>query len=130
MMRSARYSGGSLVFWPLVLLAIIIRLSVGSLPLPQFLLDDPLKQFTNLSTLCDSQDFGPHSPDHHHAADVGDGIAVVDDLLAILIIGCVAAVFLVLSVTGRSFFWCFPPVRGPPLWRLSGIYAQGPPNLI
>ena len=129
-MRSARHSGGSLVFWPLVLLAIIIRLSVGSLPLPQFLLNDPLKQFTNLSTLCDSQDFGPHGPDHHHAADVGDGIAVIDDLLTILLTGGVVAVFLAVYLTSGHVFWCFPPVRGPPLWRLSGIYAQGPPHLI
>ncbi|MFT9450477.1 hypothetical protein [Gluconobacter japonicus] len=130
MMQSAWQSRGVLVFWPLVLLAIIIRLSVGSLPLPQSLLDDPLKQFANLSTLCDSQDLGTHTPDHHHAADVGDGIAVIDDLLTILLTGCVVAVFLAVYLTSRHVFWCFPPVRGPPLWRLSGIYAQGPPHLI
>lgn len=129
-MRDARQNVRMLVFWPLVLLAIIIRLSVGSLPLPQSLLDDPLKQFANLSTFCDSQDLGTHTPDHHHAADVGDGIAVIDDLLTILLTGCVVAVFLAVYLTSRHVFWCFPPVRGPPLLRLSGIYAQGPPHLI
>ncbi|MFT8642726.1 MAG: hypothetical protein ABF751_12470 [Acetobacter orientalis] len=124
------HSGGGLVFWPLVLLAIIIRLSVGSLPLPQFLLEDPLKQFASLSTLCDGQDLGSHSSDHHHAADVGDGIAVIDDLLTLILSGCVVAVFFAFFLTSRHAFWCFPPVRGPPLWRLSGIYAQGPPHLI
>jgi len=130
MKRCAWQSRGKLVFWPLVLLAIIVRLSVGSLPLSQFLLDDPLTQFTSLTTLCDSQDFGTHGPDHHHSADFGDGIAVIGDLLTTLVIGCVASVLLLLVMTGRGFFWCFPPVRGPPLWRLSGINAQGPPHLI
>lgn len=129
-MQSAWQSKGVLVFWPLVLLAITIRLSVGSLPLPQFLLDDPFKQLASLSTLCDSQDLGKHSPDHHHAADIGDGIAVIDDLVTILVIGCAVAVLLAFSRTGRRVVWCFPPVRAPPLWRLSGIYAQGPPHLI
>lgn len=129
-MRDSWQSRWGLVFWPLALLAIIIRISVGSLPLPQVFLDDPVKQLASLSTLCDSQDPHPHSPDHQHAADVGDGIFLINDLLTILVIGCAATVFLVLSTAGRRFFWCFPPVRGPPLLRLSGIYAQGPPHLI
>lgn len=58
------------VFWPLVLLALVARLTFGGVVSPTALVEDPLKDLIKLSILCEDQT--PLSdPDgsHHHATD-------------------------------------------------------------
>jgi len=117
-----------LAFWPLVLLALMVRLGIGSLPLPQIAANDPLRQIGELSTLCDSQDNGHNNPDHHRPADLGDGALLLGEVLAtITLTAGLGILFIFIQIRIRGF-WCFPPVRGPPIQRLSGIFAQGPPD--
>ncbi|WP_246375321.1 hypothetical protein [Gluconacetobacter takamatsuzukensis] len=117
--------------WPLVLLALVARLTLGGLASPQAVLADPLAQLASLSLICDSDH--PLVPDPaapHHAGDQGDGsllLAEAHDTPALSVGG--AAGFLALRSVVVGMAWVFPPVRGPPLQSLSSLYPQGPPAL-
>ncbi|OUJ15207.1 hypothetical protein HK28_08175 [Acetobacter sp. DsW_063] len=117
-----------LACWPLVLLALMARLSFGGLVSPQAALDDPVARVAALSLLCDSQHVGDGTPHDHVPSDMGDGIFLLGDALDNPAPAFVAFALLFLTFcVPCAHVWCFPPVRGPPLRRVASLYPQGPP---
>lgn len=118
--------GGKAVFWLLSLLALMMRL-VMTAPSPGIVPDDALDVLTQLSVLCDSTPL-PGS-DKHPPTSLADADLVLTGLLdgqEMALAGNVLHTGSILyGVMAR--FWCFPPVRGPPLYCLGTRFAQGPP---
>ncbi|NHN85077.1 hypothetical protein GOB93_10550 [Acetobacter musti] len=117
-----------LAAWLLVLLALLVRLSSGSIALPSSVFDDPVRQLTKLSILCDEP--APLSdPDgkHQQTGDDQDGSLLLADLLELLPLIAGACLPASLSVLCIHRVWTFPPVRGPPLRKRSSLCPQGPP---
>ncbi|MFW7269130.1 hypothetical protein ACMAUO_14310 [Gluconacetobacter sp. Hr-1-5] len=118
--------------WPLVLLALVARLTLGGLASPQAVFDDPLVQLASLSVFCDSgHPMAPGPEGSHHGGGGGqvDGFVLLAEALdtPALIVG--SAAFVVCAVVAMGMGWVFPPVRGPPFRHRFSLYPQGPPAL-
>lgn len=112
-------------FWPLVLLALVVRISFGSQVLPQAAIADAALQLAQISLLCDGHE--PGAPRHHPPADAGEGVLLLGDAQACLDLRSEPVIFLGALFTFVVSVWYFPPVRGPPRQKVSALYAQGPP---
>lgn len=115
------------MFWLLSLLALTMRLVMAA-PSSGIVSDDTLDILTQLSVLCDSTP--ATGPDKHHPpaslADADLALTGLFDGHELAFAGSVLHAGAILyGVMVR--FWCFPPVRGPPLHRLGTRFAQGPP---
>lgn len=124
--RGARWRAA----WPLVLLALIARLTLGGLPSPQAVFDDPLTQLATLSVFCDSDHPPMPDPDRsHQGGGQVDGFVLLAEALdtPALTVGGVA--LLVRTAVAGGVGWMFPPVRGPPFRHRFSLYPQGPPIL-
>lgn len=114
------------MFWLLSLLALMMRL-VMTAPSPGLVPDDALDVLTQISVLCDSTPLP--GPDKHPSTVLVDADLALTGLLdghEMAFAGSVLHAGAILyGVITR--FWCFPPVRGPPLHRLGTRFAQGPP---
>ncbi|MBO1324953.1 hypothetical protein K2X14_07320 [Acetobacter sp. TBRC 12305] len=115
-------------FWPLVLLALLARLSFGSMAQPLSVFDDSLRELSRLSVLCDDPAPLSHPDEKHHASDDDQSgsflLAEALELLCLALGICFLAAF---SVSCLDPVWAFPPVRGPPFCRWSSLCPQGPP---
>ncbi len=117
------------VAWPLVLLALVARLTLGGLASPQAVFDDPLTQLASLSVFCDSGH--PEAPDpkgsHHDGGGHADAFLLLSEALdtPALAVGC--AVFVACTLIAMGMVWVFPPIRGPPFRHRFSLYPQGPP---
>ncbi|AQS84976.1 MAG: hypothetical protein ABF876_05035 [Acetobacter aceti] len=117
-----------LAFWPLVLLALIARLTFGGIASPAALIDDPLKTLTKLSILCDDQSTSP-DPDgqHHHSTAPDDDSFLLSEALDLLIVSIVFYFFMGLCVASIRQAWMFTSIRGPPTPKRTSLCPQGPP---
>ncbi|AOW46832.1 hypothetical protein [Acetobacter ascendens] len=116
------------VFWPLVLLALVVRLTFGGIVSPVVLVEDPLRDLTKLSILCDDQT--PLSdPDgqHHHAADPQDDSFLLSEALELFLLSVAFCIFAGLITERVGQTWMFPPIRGPPAPKRTSLCPQGPP---
>ncbi|MBE7213029.1 MAG: hypothetical protein INR65_18610 [Gluconacetobacter diazotrophicus] len=121
------------VVWPLVLLALAVRIGFGGLAAPAAILDAALEQGVLSAAFCyglDHRDGNGH-PLPPPPADAGDGVLLLGDVLAIAVLpdpGTAAPFPLAPRFIAASPCWCFPPVRGPPFRvAAAALYAQGPP---
>lgn len=113
-------------FWPLVLLVLLVRISLGSLPAPSDLLHSNDSEFARLSVLC--SDNAPHpAPDDNHHSGTQDESFLLLDALELLAPGNLISPLSCLSVILVSMVWFFHPIRGPPDRKNSAICPQGPP---
>ncbi|GBR05310.1 hypothetical protein [Acetobacter oeni] len=117
-----------MVFWPLVALAVLARLTFGGIVFPMSVFDDPAKDLTRLSILCDDKVplSDPNRP-HHHSTDpqddgflLSDGLELFQPTIALCIFGGLAGVSI-------HRVWNFPPIRGPPAPERTSLCPQGPP---
>ena len=117
-----------LAFWPLVLLALIARLTFGGIASPTALIDDPLKTFTKLSILCDAQSTSsdPDGQNHHSTAPDDDGF-LLSEALDLLIVSIVFCLFVDLRIAAIRQSWMFTSIRGPPTPKRTSLCPQGPP---
>ncbi|MCG0994480.1 hypothetical protein LHT11_04585 [Acetobacter indonesiensis] len=117
-----------LAFWPLVLLALIVRLTFGGIASPAALIDDPLKTFAKLSILCDDQS-ASSDPDgqHHRSAAPDDDGFLLSEALDLLVVSIVFCLFVGLRVAGIRPAWMFTSIRGPPTPKRTSLCPQGPP---
>lgn len=117
-----------LAFWPLVLLALIARLTFGGIASPATLIDDPLNTLTKLSILCDdlSTSSDPDGQNHHSTAPDDDGF-LLSEALDLLIVSIVFCLFIGLCVAGIRQTWMFTAIRGPPTPKRTSLCPQGPP---
>jgi len=128
-MVSGRYSASTWVaFWPLVLIALMMRLAIGSVAVPENSLHDPITQIAQLSVLCDTPASGGQT--HHHPTDFGADTLLLGDVLAAHTLDTLGVHFALLILALVTTCWFFPPICGPPLRRASSLYAQGPPHII
>lgn len=117
-----------MAFWPLVLLALLTRLSFGSLAQPSAVFDDPVRQLTKLAILCDEPSPFPGQDSHHpHADDGQDGLFPLGEAQEFLPLVVTAVLFASLFLVHIQPGWRFPPVRGPPFTERSSLCPQGPP---
>lgn len=117
-----------LAFWPLVLLALIARLTFGGIASPAALVDDPLKTFTKLNILCDdpSTSSDPDGQHHRSTAPDDDGF-LLSETLDLLVVSIVFCLFMGLCVAGIRQTWMFTAIRGPPTPKRTSLCPQGPP---
>lgn len=117
-----------LAFWPLVLLALIARLTFGGIASPAGLVDDPLKTFTKLTILCDDQS-ASSDPDgqHHRSTAPDDDGFLLSETLDLLVVSIVFCLFMGLCVAGIRQTWMFTSIRGPPTPKRTSLCPQGPP---
>ncbi|ANA14371.1 hypothetical protein [Acetobacter oryzifermentans] len=118
----------SVVFWPLVLLALVARLTFGGVVFPVALVEDPLKDLIKLSILCDDQK--PLSdPDgqHHHTTDSQDDSFLLSEVLELFLLSIAFCIFAGLSAECVCRTWMFAPIRGPPTPKRTSLCPQGPP---
>ena len=116
------------VFWPLVVLALMARLLFGGVLSPMALLDDPIKDLTALSILCD--DHTPLSdPDgqHHHSNTPQDDSFLLAEALELFLLSGVVCLLARLVATDMARPWMFAPIRGPPTPQRTALCPQGPP---
>ncbi|ARW49229.1 hypothetical protein S1001342_02939 (plasmid) [Acetobacter pasteurianus subsp. pasteurianus] len=117
-----------LAFWPLVLLALIARLTFGGIASPAALVDDPLKTFTKLSILCDDQSTSPDPDGQHHRSTAPDDDGfLLSEALGLLVVSIVFCLFMGLCVAGIRQTWMFTSIRGPPTPKRTSLCPQGPP---
>lgn len=117
--------------WPLVLLAVVARLTLGGLAAPQVVLDDPSARLAGLVVLCDGvldQDHAGRDTAHHHPAG-DDGLMLLADALDMPALGGSLAGAGLPHRRPAGMAWMFPPVRGPPFRQRSPLCPQGPPAL-
>ncbi|GBQ88122.1 hypothetical protein AA13595_2322 [Gluconacetobacter johannae DSM 13595] len=128
MSMSSRSGIHLVAIWPLVLLALLARLSFGSMVAPSAVFDDPVKQLAKFSILCDAPAPLSH-PDgkHHHSLDDQDGSFLLTDALELLPLAVTAFLFASLCMNGVPRSWVFPLARGPPFRERSSLCPQGPP---
>ncbi len=117
--------------WPLVLLALVARLTLGGLASPQAVFDDPLAQLASLSVFCDSGHPAAPGPDgsHHGGSGQADGFVLLAEALDTPALTVGNAAFVACTVIAMGMGWVFPPVRGPPFRHCFSLYPQGPPAL-
>lgn len=117
-----------MVFWPLVMLALIARMTFGGLASPTTLVDDPLKNLTKLSILCDDQSQSP-SPDeqHHHSTNPEDDSFLLSEADELLLLSVAFCLCVALAVCDSPHAWMFAPIRGPPAPQRTSLCPQGPP---
>lgn len=115
-------------FWPLVLLAVVARLTFGGIAFPSALMDDPLKNLTKLSILCDDQS-SSSDPDgqQHHSTNPEDDSFLLSEAFELLVLSVVFCLFIALVVSGIHQPWMFTPIRGPPRPKRASLCPQGPP---
>ncbi|WP_339076883.1 hypothetical protein QQM41_08735 [Acetobacter sp. AC2005] len=116
------------VFWPLVLLALIARLTFGGIVSPNILVEDPIRELTKLSILCDDQ--SPLSnPDgqQHHVSDQQDDGFLLSEALELFLLSVAFCLFSKLSTVSVCRAWMFAPIRGPPAPKRTSLCPQGPP---
>lgn len=117
-----------LAFWPLVLLALIARLTFGGIASPAALVDDSLKTFTKLSILCDDQSTSPDPDGQHHRSTAPDDDGfLLSEALGLLVVSIVFCLFMGLCVAGIRQTWMFTSIRGPPTPKRTSLCPQGPP---
>jgi hypothetical protein len=116
------------VFWPLVLLALMTRLTFGGIPFPAPVLNDPIRDLTKLSIFCDGQ---PQPPDsdgqHHHPTGSQDDNFLLSEALELFQQAVLLCVFAALAIAGIRRIWMFAPIRGPPAPARTSLCPQGPP---
>lgn len=117
-----------LLFWPLVAFALIARLTFGGGVSPTLLTEDPIKNLTQLSILCDDQT-SPDTPDghHHHSADQQDDCFLLSETLELLLLSGAICLLIELTASGIHLPWMFAPIRGPPTQKRTALCPQGPP---
>ncbi|WP_025827461.1 hypothetical protein [Acetobacter okinawensis] len=117
-----------MAFWPLVMLALIARLTFGGLASPTALVDDPLKNLTKLSILCDDQSPSP-SPDgqHHHSTNPEDDSFLLSEAAELLLLSVAFCLCVALAICDNPHAWMFAPIRGPPAPQRTSLCPQGPP---
>lgn len=117
-----------LVFWPLVLLALLLRLTFGGMVVPSSVLADQAGDLTKLSILCHDSSVPFHQDGHHHDADAHDDSLLLSDALELFLLAAGSSL-----VVGRFLLclvqrlWIFTPIRGPPLLERIALCPQGPP---
>lgn len=117
-----------LAFWPLVLLALIARLTFGGIASPAALVDDPLKTFTKLNILCDDQSTSSDPDGQHHRSTAPDDDGVLlSEALDLLVVSIVFCLFVGLCVAAIRQSWMFTFIRGPPTPKRTSLCPQGPP---
>lgn len=116
-----------MVFWPLVLLALLVRLSLGSVPLPSAVFTDPVQQLNRLSILCDTPAPSPDRTPHHHSGESQDECFVLSDALELPVLAGAVVLSGVLFQASAHGVWFYPPTRAPPLGERSSLCPQGPP---
>ncbi len=126
--RAAMRIGRWKVVWPLVLLALMVRIGFGSLATPAMAVEGVARQRVLHAVFCKG-DPGTGVPRPRPPADAGDGLLLLGDALAM---SALLDVRLVTPLSGPSGnaatpTWSFPPVRGPPARISAALYAQGPP---
>ncbi|MFT8674893.1 MAG: hypothetical protein ABF491_02830 [Acetobacter sp.] len=116
------------VVWPLVALALLARLSFGSMAQPMSVFDDPLRELSKLSVLCDDTAPLPNPDEKHHPADddQSGGFLLADALELVALAGSIV-LFVTVLLNCLDRIWVFPPVRGPPFRVRSPLCPQGPP---
>lgn len=117
-----------LAFWPLVLLALIARLTFGGIASPATLIDDPLNTLTKLSILCDdlSTSSDPDGQHHRSTAPDDDGF-LLSEALDLLVVSIIFCLFVGLCVAAIRQSWMFTFIRGPPTPKRTSLCPQGPP---
>ncbi len=116
------------VFWPLVLLALLLRLTFGGMVVPSSVLVDQAVDLTKLSILCNDSSAPFHQDGHHHDADSHDDSLLLSDALELFLLavgGCLVVGRFLLCLVQR--LWIFTPIRGPPLLERIALCPQGPP---
>ena len=117
-----------LAFWPLVLLALMTRLTFGGIVSPAALIDDPLKTFTKLNILCDDQSTPSNSNGQHHRSTAPDDDGfLLSEALDLLIVSVVFCLFVELHIAAIRQSWMFTSIRGPPTPKRTSLCPQGPP---
>lgn len=117
-----------LTCWPLVLLALIARLTFGGIASPAALIVDPLKTFTKLTILCDDQSASSDPDGQHHRSTAPDGDGfLLSETLDLLVVSIVFCLFMGLCVAGIRQTWMFTSIRGPPTPKRTSLCPQGPP---
>ena len=116
------------VFWPLFLLALLLRLTFGGMAVPSAVLADQTADLTKLSILCDDTSSARHQGGHHHDAHPDDDSLLLSDALELFLLAVGGS-----PTVGRfclclaQQFWIFAPIRGPPLLERAALCPQGPP---
>lgn len=116
------------VFWPLVLLALVARLTFGGVVSPTALVEDPLKDLIKLSILCEDQTpFSDPDGSHHHATDPQDDSFLLSEALEFFLLSVAFCIFAGLLAASMYRTWMFAPIRGPPAPKRTSLCPQGPP---
>lgn len=116
------------VFWPLVLLALLLRLTFGGMVVPSSVLADEVGDLTKLSILCDDTPLPLQKDGHHHGTNDHDDSLLLSDALELFL-----PTNADIPVIGRLLpciaqrVWIFAPIRGPPLPERAALCPQGPP---
>ncbi|MCH4023481.1 MAG: hypothetical protein LKH81_04985 [Acetobacter sp.] len=117
-----------MAFWPLVMLALIARLTFGGIVSPTRLIDDPLKSLAKLTILCEEQETSS-DPDgqHHHSTNPEDDGFLLSEVFELLVLAVAFCFFMGRVVSGVCQPWMFAPIRGPPYPKRTSLCPQGPP---
>lgn len=116
------------VFWPLVMLALLLRLTFGGMAAPSSALVDQAAVFTKLSVLCDNGYLPLHQDGHHHDAGANDDSLLLADALELFLplVGNGPVMGRLLSCVAQRV-WIFAPICGPPSPERAALCPQGPP---
>lgn len=116
------------VFWPLVLLALILRLTFGGMAAPSSMLVDQIGDLAKLAILCDDSTATPAQDGHHHGvASLDDSLLLSDALELFLPVMGHGPVIGRLLCDIAQRVWVFAPIRGPPRPERTALCPQGPP---
>lgn len=125
--RRIRNSAYLLGFWPLVLLALLARLTFGGVVTTSSVFDDSLKELTKLSVFCDPQEAYSAPDKHHHQNDQQDDAFLLSDALDLFQLTIAFCALIALSIAFVHRVWMFTPIRGPPTPERASQCPQGPP---
>lgn len=125
--RRIRNSAYLLGFWPLVLLALLARLTFGSLVTTSSVVDDSLNELKKLSIFCAPQDASSDPGTHHHQNNQQDDAFLLSDALDLFQLTIAFCALIALSMAFVHRVWMFAPIRGPPSPERTSQCPQGPP---
>jgi hypothetical protein len=114
-----------LVLWPLVALALIVRLTAGGLASPEQLSDHALQDLSRLSILCD--DSGDRDDPQHHSTPPQDDSFLLAEAFDVFILSVALCFFIKLTAICLRRPWILAPIRGTPTPKRTSLCPQGPP---